>query len=109
MASNQDLTVSKSITFQVESSPLIAVIKAGSYEIVGHSDTFVLDGTRSRDPDDEDNAVETPWYKWECYDSDDFPCFEPDPGNPSRDKRMVLGSKGRISIDVAKRLKSNSR
>ena len=76
--------------------------------MVGQSDTIALDGTLSRDPDDENNARATPWYKWECFDSSNRPCFMPDPQNPSREIRMVLDTAATVSIDVAKSLKTKT-
>ena len=105
MASDQTLSVTETIKLEVESGPLRAIIKDGIYQVVGQSGTVSLDGSQSNDPD---KAEGEPWYKWECFDSTDTPCFEPDEANPGREKRMLLGNTAKVSIDVAKKLKTKS-
>lgn len=105
MASDQTLSSTKSIKLNVQSSPLEATIRGGTYQVVGASSTLKLDASPSKDPD---QTTETAWYKWECTDSKGDPCFVPDPANPSRKIRLVLATTAVITIDVSKNFESNS-
>lgn len=78
----------------------------GGSLVVGEDDTFVLDGSRSSDPDGSDvQAV----YEWSCSDEDENPCFEPDPEKPGAVRRMVIPSSDKATISVAEKLKTNSK
>ena len=74
--------------------------------MVGEDDTFVLDGSRSLDPD---QSSESATYTWQCFDTDDNPCSEPDPTKPGGLKRMVIPSGEKATINVAQKLKTNSK
>ena len=74
--------------------------------IVGESDSFTLDGSPSIDPD---RSTETATYEWLCFDSANDPCFEPDPTNSERQRRMVIPSTVKTQIDVAAKLQTNQR
>ena len=74
--------------------------------MVGEDDAVVLDASRSSDPD---RTSETASYEWLCFDSEDNPCFEPNINDTDRYQRMVIPSKVKATIDVARQLKTNSR
>lgn len=104
MASDQSLTSTKTITLVVESTPLRARIKGGSYQEIGSAKTLKLDAGPSVDPD---STSDTPWYNWECTKGGK-PCFVPDPKNPGRKKRLVLATTAVVTLDVGANLESNT-
>lgn len=105
MASDQTLSSTKDIILDVESSPLEAAIKGGSYQVVGSTSTLKLDAGPSVDPD---SSSDTPWYKWECTKGGK-PCFVPDPKNAGRKKRLVMATTQVVTLDVAANLESNTK
>ncbi|KAK3742747.1 hypothetical protein QZH41_018953, partial [Actinostola sp. cb2023] len=105
MASDQNLFSTKDIVLEVQSSPLIASINGGSYQVVGAAGTLKLDGSASKDPD---QSTDSQWWGWECIDSDDTPCFIPDPSNADKQIRLVMKNEAIIILDVASTLQSNA-
>lgn len=73
--------------------------------VVGEHDTFALDASPSSDPDGSSDLAS---YEWLCFDSNDDPCFEVDPSNPLKQRRMVIPPDRKTSITVANKLKTNS-
>ena len=73
--------------------------------MVGEDDTFILDGSRSSDPD---GSSEVARYNWECLDSEENPCFEPNPSKPGRKRRMLIPTGVKATIDVAAQLNTNN-
>ena len=79
-------------------------ISGGGSLVVGEDDTFVLDASLSSDPDGSSDVAS---YKWQCFESDGTtPCFEPDPNNTERKRRMVIDSSAKASINVRQRLET---
>lgn len=74
--------------------------------MVGEGDTLVLDGTKSSDPDGTSDDAR---YEWRCFDGDDNPCFESDPSKSGQMRRMLIPSGAKATIDVATKLKTNSK
>ncbi|XP_032231194.2 uncharacterized protein LOC5506859 isoform X1 [Nematostella vectensis] len=104
MASDQTLSSTKSITLNVESSPLVARIRGGATKVVGATSTMTMDASPSIDPD---KTSETAWYRWACFDSSENPCFRPDPVNAGRQIRVTFPTTAQVSFSVADYLSSN--
>ncbi|XP_028409898.1 uncharacterized protein LOC114532567 [Dendronephthya gigantea] len=105
MESDISLSATATIELVVRASPLKAIIKGGNSLVVGEDDTFILDGSRSRDPD---LSSESQTYTWLCY-KNNVPCFQPDPKNARRKERMVIPSTAKTSINVPQQLDTNSK